>query len=694
MTKKSILANVDTTMEGIASKILSIFENEAKIMKEDKLVANHEGLAFGIFNLMYSSIAKQNKLFKKSEAALLNTKMTWQQWKESALVIQQLLDKDLEMLQKWRLELGLIQSDELKEGAVDESLSEDEIAKRKKKEKEQKRRDRKKKKALEAKHEGDHDEGEDDEINKKAKLLPRIDEKIKSVQGSEILASSTFSSSSGGRCKVCLNINGKIGIVSTEGAVGSEFSVFSASVPREKWTHIALTCSKKPKNRITLYMNGELVGQIKDLAFPLPMGMIGAAPNENSFTGAILDVRYWRKVRSAQEIKLGCRRLVDVSGGRHRLVDTIDEESSNKSRRRPPKRKKNNVTGNFKGGADLTSHGLLAWWTFEDGSEMKNSLTDITEFRFKTPIVASPLSSKKDAATLGGCHGAGHMWLYADFIPVFTADSIVPIINLDDDGDSLLPVPSYNARLKCPYELRRFRLSQSGRALQRQVECSLGCGERMRKMDLRNHMRYECVKRSMCCRFEGCQATFLIEDQDQHEKLYCSYISKIKMIAEIAAINLTKIPCMLCSELIKQRNMSRHQSLECPHRLIFCPHADCRKEIQAHVLEDHLNYYCESSKVKKRQWLIERARTRSNYARPWGFSITVNNNTIKDGIEESDDAKDEDDDDDDDIPLTFLRASLSKKYFKEVNNTDDSDTANENDNEDENENETDNEILD
>ena len=491
-----------------------------------------------------------------------------------------------------------------------------------------------------------------------------------------------------------MNINGKIGIVSTEGAVGSEFSVFSASVPREKWTHIALTCTKKPRNRINLYMNGELIGQIKDLAFPLPMGMIGAAPNENSFTGAILDVRYWRKVRSAQEIKLGCRRLVNVSGGRHRLVDTIDEEMSKKPRRRPPKKKTTNNKGIVKGGADLTSHGLIAWWTFEDGSEMKNCLTDITEFRFKTPINASPISSRKDAATIGGCHGAGHMWLYADFIPVFTADSIVPIVNLDEEGGSLLPVPSFNARLKCPFELRRFRLSQSGRALQREVECTLGCGERMRKIDLRNHMRFECVKRTMRCRFESCQATFLIEDQAQHERMYCSYISKIKMVAEIASINLTKIHCMLCSELIKQRDMGRHQSLECPHRLISCPHADCRKEIQAHLLEDHLNYSCESSKIKKRLWLIERARMRSNYARPWGFSITVGPNKgyndSKTEAIESDFANEYEDDEDDDIPLTFLKASLSQKYFKDnnVDSTDNEDTANEN------ENDTDNEILD
>ena len=587
----------------------------------------------------------------------------------------------------------MIQSDEVKQEEQTIQLSEEELALKKKKEKEQKRRERKKKKAMDAKkaQDGDEENHDEDESKKAAKLLPRIEEKIKSVQGSEILASSTFSSSTGGRCKVCLNINGKIGIVSTEGAVGSEFGSFAASVPRDKWTHIALTCSKKPKNRITLYMNGELVGQIKDLAFPLPMGMIGAAPSENSFLGAVLDVRYWRKVRSAQEIKLGCRRLVDVSAGRHRLVDTIDESPTKKPRRRPPKNKKgSNVKGILKGGVDLTSHGLLAWWTFEDGSEMKNCLSDITEFRFKTPIVASPLSSKKDAATIGGCPGAGHMWLYADFIPIFVGDSIVPIVNLDDEGGSLLPVPSFNARLKCPFELRRFRLSQSGRALQREVDCSLGCGERMRKMDLRNHMRYECVKRTMCCRFEGCQATFLIEDQAQHEKMYCSYITKIKKVAEVAAINVTKIPCMLCSEMVKQRDMSRHQSLECPHRIIFCPHADCRKEIQAHLLEDHLNYSCESYKIKKRLWLIERARERSNYARPWGFSISVfpsSSRSFNDSKfdNESDDAidpsniDDDDDDDDNDIPLTFLKASLSKKYFRDVNidNTDnENDTGN------------------
>ena len=69
--------------------------------------------------------------------------------------------------------------------------------------------------------------------------------------------------------------------------------------------------------------------------------------------------------------------------------------------------------------------------------------------------------------------------------------------------------------------------------------------------------------------------------------------------------------------------MHSHQAAICPHRLVQCPHIDCSAEIQAHGLERHLKYSCASSFVKYRVWLIETARRKRDYPRPWGADVRI-----------------------------------------------------------------------
>ena len=54
-----------------------------------------------------------------------------------------------------------------------------------------------------------------------------------------------------------------------------------------------------------------------------------------------------------------------------------------------------------------------------------------------------------------------------------------------------------------------------------------------------------------------------------------------------------------------------------------CPHIDCGAEMQAHGLERHLKYSCASSFVKYRVWLIETARRKRDYPRPWGADVQI-----------------------------------------------------------------------
>ena len=93
---------------------------------------------------------------------------------------------------------------------------------------------------------------------------------------------------------------------------------------------------------------------------------------------------------------------------------------------------------------------------------------------------------------------------------------------------------------------------------------------------------------------------------------------------------MTLFPCTLCSENVPQRDMAVHQLNEvfpvlktiiffimclifpsccvvltqCPHRLVACRYLDCGlgrvPSIQAHLLQHHLRFECDSPSRKER----------------------------------------------------------------------------------------------
>lgn len=50
---------------------------------------------------------------------------------------------------------------------------------------------------------------------------------------------------------------------------------------------------------------------------------------------------------------------------------------------------------------------------------------------------------------------------------------------------------------------------------------------------------------------------------------------------------------------------------------------DCQQKVPAHKLKLHYRYECRSYQIKHRHMLIERARIRNNYSRPWGIRIPL-----------------------------------------------------------------------
>ena len=151
------------------------------------------------------------------------------------------------------------------------------------------------------------------------KLRDRIFEGIRRIQCFESILSSPHG-------KISLNVagSGRIGIFNALAPLltekekkksktkPSEFrdgvQAFDVQVDRKKWTHVALVCSKFPKDSVILYFDGTPMETLPFSAFNLPMKYIGDPMF--SFHGSILDVRIWGKPRSTRDIKSNMHELI------------------------------------------------------------------------------------------------------------------------------------------------------------------------------------------------------------------------------------------------------------------------------------------------------------------------------------------------------------------------------------------------
>ena len=85
--------------------------------------------------------------------------------------------------------------------------------------------------------------------------------------------------------------------------------VFDTSVDRRKWTHLAMVCSRSPKDSVVLYLDGTPMETLPMASFNLPMKWVGN--DIFSLHGCLLDLRIWAKPRSTREIKSSMHDIVE-----------------------------------------------------------------------------------------------------------------------------------------------------------------------------------------------------------------------------------------------------------------------------------------------------------------------------------------------------------------------------------------------
>ena len=479
----------------------------------------------------------------------------------------------------------------------------------------------------------------------------------------------------------------KVGVVSAvPGAkLGVDAQSFEVTMPRGRWTHISIVATDKPQDRVTLYMDGKLAKSLKDCAFPLPMSAHGGAANSlSSFEGALMDIRLWRKPRSTLEIELAMHTLInltDIAFGREVLKKKEKEETAEEVRRRKAL-SDDGLLGwytmedgpDFKTTTDLTAHRfdtriMPNQRTLHSILVNRYNIPDEVQSKFPISILKPPIVGIGGTGGIGGEELTLEEPQHEGFpVSVLTGDQDHPPLKAmlpteeekgasgsrgrpataiatgpSDtlmmtavkpskwlDGESLeftervMPIPSYRERNLCVFELKRNRLAKQGRELQREVVCPLDCKEPIRAMDLRFHVRFECQQRIVMCRFDWCHASFPLRERTNHENTVCKQVLNRENILELSKTD--KLKCGLCSKTVRAGDMEDHDNLHCLYRMVNCPNVNdgCTATgIQFHELEHHLQFDCDSNENQNRDILIERARQRSNYPRPWGIRVNM-----------------------------------------------------------------------
>ena len=431
--------------------------------------------------------------------------------------------------------------------------------------------------------------------------------------GNEVLLSSTSSPN-----KICLDVEagsgspgaaleesrGRVGFVTAEGVFA-----FDANVTRSKWTHIALVCTSSPKKRVTCYVNGLSTGKLST-AFALPMSALGCESLDHSFVGCLLDVRIWSVPRSTKQILLSMHSLLTVQSialTKHTRQQLFQRSSSRGSGRATSPLRSGSARASSAEKNDDSSLGLVAYWTFEDArckSGWSTTVSDTSDQRYQIAVISNtPRLSE---------HAQNFTWLDPSSLP-----------------PKNVPMPSYRDRNLCKYEVRRFRLSQKGRALMNEVPCPNNCGEKVRKLDMRFHRRHECSLRIVQCSVPYCRENYVAINRLDHDSNSCAaVIMRARLIEEGKHLNQVLL-CTLCSEPIRLRDLQRHNAEECDHRIISCPYNDCTvTSLEAHQLDHHLMYECRSRFVLFHRVLVRRARERVHYPRPWGVHIDYEGNDV------------------------------------------------------------------
>ena len=109
---------------------------------------------------------------------------------------------------------------------------------------------------------------------------------------------------------------------------------------------------------------------------------------------------------------------------------------------------------------------------------------------------------------------------------------------------------------------------------ERKVECSKGCGRRVRASEILRHQTTQCAARLLTC--EACDEEYVFKD----EKLHLERVCPARVVG-----------CRLCGDSIKFMMLIRHEGQECPKRMLLCGKG-CGASVPADELLDHEGRTC------------------------------------------------------------------------------------------------------
>ncbi|CAM9672924.1 unnamed protein product [Discosporangium mesarthrocarpum] len=164
-------------------------------------------------------------------------------------------------------------------------------------------------------------------------------------------------------------------------------------------------------------------------------------------------------------------------------------------------------------------------------------------------------------------------------------------------------------------------------------ECPLGCGEEVPLRDLHDHETSLCPLRYVECPTFGCGTMVQAKTLKLHQKQQCQPGKKNAILAEKGKEGVQEVPCGACKEMVRRKDMRKHELGECAMRLVLCSVPNCQEMIQARNLIDHRRSDCIAARNQAMH--MENAATRPKVVECSGCHTGIEAKTMQKHLEET-----------------------------------------------------------
>jgi hypothetical protein len=174
-------------------------------------------------------------------------------------------------------------------------------------------------------------------------------------------------------------------------------------------------------------------------------------------------------------------------------------------------------------------------------------------------------------------------------------------------------------KFKCKTVAKNNRYAMAATKHANALPCPLGCSMGVTKKDRARHVNSVCPNRKITCPHDGCMVCLSITEMKMHASTKCAIgMKRNAMAASSNSRRKVPVQCsphheMGCGQMILPKDMKKHETIDCPHRLTLCRHKGCNEMIAFNILSFHENDICKVMLANEKKEMDKEEKSKLEY---------------------------------------------------------------------------------